>query len=192
MIELNIYQRINKIMKQGVYLKKGSAGQGTGAQYDELISVLAPLLSENGIVITAEKKGESRSRANAKGNYIFESDFIIHYINMDKPEDRFSTIIESHAMDAGDKAPGKAITYATKISMLKVFGIETGDNEESRADQRDTNLITAEQVDQLFKLLCDAGGNYTDKGLKVCKAFKFGNLGEIKAKKFNEILRFAS
>ncbi|MCH8326554.1 MAG: hypothetical protein IIB83_08370, partial [Bacteroidetes bacterium] len=69
---LNIYQRINLIMKQGVYLKKGSAGQGTGAQYDELISVLAPLLSTAGIVITAEKSGESRSRENKKGNYIFE------------------------------------------------------------------------------------------------------------------------
>jgi len=95
MKELNIYQRINKIMQQGVYLKKGSAGQGTGAQYDELISVLAPLLSQNGIVITAEKKGDSRHRANMKGNYIFESDFTIHYINMDNPEDRFSTVILS-------------------------------------------------------------------------------------------------
>ena len=192
MSELNIYQRINNIMKIGVYLKKGSAGQGTGAQYDELISVMAPLLSEHGIVITAEKHGESRSRANAKGNYIFESDFIIHYINIDKPEDRFSTIIESHAMDAGDKAPGKAITYATKISMLKAFGVETGDNEESRVDQKNVSLISAEQVDQLIGLLCDESGNYTEKGQKVCRAFKFNNLNEIQDKKFNEILRFAS
>ena len=192
MSDLNIYQRINNIMKKGVYLKKGSAGQGTGAKYDDLISEIAPLLSENGIVITAEKSGESRSRTNPKGNYIFESDFIIHYINMDKPEDRFSTLVESHAMDSGDKAPGKAITYATKISMLKVFGIETGDNEESRAEQRDINLITPEQIEQLLPLLCDESGNYTQKGQQICQAFKFNNLNEIKAKKFNEILRYAS
>lgn len=190
---LNIYQRINNVMKKGVYLKKGSAGQGTGAQYDELISVIAPLLSSNGIVITAEKSGDSRSRPNAKGNYIFESDFLIHYINMDNPEDRFSTLIESHAMDAGDKAPGKAITYATKISMLKVFGIETGDNEESRAEQRDVNLITAEQIDVLLPLLCDPiTGHYTPKGLQVIKAYKFKNLNEIKASKYNQILKAAS
>ena len=190
---LNIYQRINNIMKQGVYLKKGSAGQGTGAQYDELISKLAPLLSENGIVITAEKNGESRSRANAKGNYIFESDFTIHYINMDNPEDRFSTVIESHAMDAGDKAPGKAITYATKISMLKVFGIETGDNEESRADAMDVDFINQEQQGQLFNLLCDAAtSQYTDKGLKICRAFKFQNISGIRAKDFDKILKAAS
>jgi len=180
-------------MKQGVYLKKGSAGQGTGAQYDELISKLAPLLSENGIVITAEKNGESRSRANAKGNYIFESDFTIHYINMDNPEDRFSTVIESHAMDAGDKAPGKAITYATKISMLKVFGIETGDNEESRADAMDVDFINQKQQGQLFNLLCDAAtSQYTDKGLKICRAFKFQNISGIRAKDFDKILKAAS
>jgi len=178
---LNIYQRINNIMKQGVYLKKGSAGQGTGAQYDELISKLAPLLSENGIVITAER------------NYIFESDFTIHYINMDNPEDRFSTVIESHAMDAGDKAPGKAITYATKISMLKVFGIETGDNEESRADVMDVDFINQEQQGQLFSLLCDAEtSQYTDKGLKICRAFKFQNISDIRTKSFDKILKASS
>ena len=179
-------------MKQGVYLKKGSAGQGTGAQYDELISKLAPLLSENGIVITAEKNGESRSRANAKGNYIFESDFTIHYINMDNPEDRFSTVIESHAMDAGDKAPGKARTYATKISMLKVFGIETGDNEESRADAMDVDFINQEQQQTLFNLLCGQDSNYTEKGLKICRAFKFQNIQDIRTKQYDKILKAAS
>jgi hypothetical protein len=180
-------------MTEGVYLKKGSAGQGTGAQYDELISKLAPLLSKNGIVITAEKNGDSRSRANAKGNYIFESDFTIHYINMDNPEDRFSTVIESHAMDAGDKAPGKAITYATKISMLKVFGIETGDNEESRADASDVDFISQEKQGTLFNLLCDPEtSQYTEKGLKICRAYKFQNISDIRAKQYNKILKAAS
>jgi len=188
---LNIYQRINLIMKQGVYLKKGSAGQGTGVEYDELISALSPLLAAAGIVITAEKAGDSRSRENKKGNYIFESDFLITYINMDQPNDKFSTLVESHAMDAGDKAPGKAITYATKISMLKVFGIESGDKEESRSDQRDVNLISGEQCDQLMALLCDDKGHYNSKGLEVSRAFKFTNLNEIKAKKFNEVLRYS-
>jgi hypothetical protein len=190
---LNIYQRINNIMKKGVYLKKGSAGQGTGAQYDELISVMTPLLAENGIVITAEKSGESRSRANAKGNYIFESDFMIHYINTDNPTDRFSTLVESHAMDAGDKAPGKAITYATKISMLKVFGVETGDNEESRADQKDINTINDEQQATLYQLMVDQNtGQLNNKAQKVAAAFKFQQIANIKTSKYAAILKAVS
>tara|TARA_R110000851_G_C13009664_1_gene559206 strand:- start:616 stop:1158 length:543 start_codon:yes stop_codon:yes gene_type:complete len=180
-------------MKKGVYLKKGSAGQGTGAQYDELISVMTPLLAENGIVITAEKSGESRSRANAKGNYIFESDFMIHYINTDNPTDRFSTLVESHAMDAGDKAPGKAITYATKISMLKVFGVETGDNEESRADQKDINTINDEQQATLYQLMVDQNtGQLNNKAQKVAAAFKFQQIANIKTSKYAAILKAVS
>ena len=176
-------------MQQEVYVKKGSAGQGSGVQYDELISKLSPLLAKNGIVVTAEKTGESSSRSTPKGMYIFQSDFLVHYINIDNPEDRFTTLVEAHAMDSGDKAPEKAITYATKTSMLKVFGIESGDNEESRAEQADTDYITEEQQSALYPLLCDAQGIYTEKGAKICKAFKFSNINEIKIKKYDQILK---
>jgi len=81
MSELNIYQRINKIMSKGIYLKKGSAGQGTGVEYDNLIAVLSPMLTEFGIVVTAQKHGDSRDRKTEKGGYIFECDFAITYIN---------------------------------------------------------------------------------------------------------------
>ena len=142
-------------MKKGVYLKKGSAGQGTGAQYDELISVMTPLLAENGIVITAEKSGESRSRANAKGNYIFESDFTIHYINMDN--------------------------------------VETGDNEESRADQKDINTINDEQQATLYQLMVDQNtGQLNNKAQKVAAAFKFQQIANIKTSKYAAILKAVS
>jgi hypothetical protein len=192
MSELNIYQRINSVMVNNIYVKKGSAGQGTGVGYDDLISVLSPHLVKAGIVVTAEKDGESSSRENKKGSYIYQSDYLIHYINMDKPDDRFTTRIEAHAMDAGDKAPGKAITYATKTSMLKVFGIESGDNEESRAEQNDTDFITQEQQAEVYPLLCDANGMFTQKGTAACKAFKFNNIDEIKSKKFDQIIKMLS
>lgn len=178
-------------MQKGIYVKKGSAGQGTGVQYDDLISILNPLLAEVGIVVTAEKVDDSSSRQNAKGNYIYQSDFLVHYINIDEPQDRFTTRIEAHAMDSGDKAPGKAITYATKTSMLKVFGIESGDNEESRAEQADIDTITPEQQQALYSLLCDENGMYTAYGQKVSNAFKFTNLNEIKSKKFEQIYKMA-
>lgn len=189
----NIYQRINEIMKEkSIYIKKGSAGQGTGVLYDEVISVLNPLLSEHGIVVSVDKAGDARSRQNLKGNYIYECDFKVTYINIDNPDDRLVTLVESHAMDSGDKAPGKAITYATKISLLKVFGIESGDNEESRSEQLNFDTIDEQQQAQLYALLCTAEGMYTEKGQRIAKAYKFQNLNEIKTKKFNEILKAAS
>ena len=178
-------------MKQGLYVKKGSAGQGTGAQHDEVLAILTPHLIACGIVIEVSKAADSRNRATAKGVYIFECDYNVSYINMDEPSDRITVLVESHAMDAGDKGPGKAMTYAAKTSHLKVFSIETGENDESRLELLDTDVISQEQVNVLYPLLCDENGRYTPKGTKVCLAFKFSNLAEIKTKKFEAILKAA-
>lgn len=188
MSDLNIYQRINAIMADITYIKRGSAGQGTGVLYDEVIADLQPLLIKHGVVVTVDFLADS-SRANAKGNYIYEGFFDVHYVNIDNPSDKFTSKVVAHAMDSGDKAPGKAITYASKIAHLKTFGYETGDNDESRADLANTDIITAEQSAELFNLLCDPETNcYTQKGQRIATAFKFTNINEIPAKKFSQIL----
>lgn len=184
----NIYQRINAIMQdQSIYIKKGSAGQGTGVNYDEVIAVLAPLLTKHGIVVSVDKVDDSRGRETKKGNYIYECDHLISYINIDNPEDRLVSRIESHAQDSGDKAPGKAVTYATKVSMLKVFGIETGDNEESRAEMRDTSMIDQATADFLQGHMTetDAAGNivWSGKGQKLLTKYSLGAVHQLKQSK---------
>lgn len=184
----NIYQRINAIMQdQSIYIKKGSAGQGTGVNYDEVIAVLAPLLTKHGIVVSVDKIDDSRGRETKKGNYIYECDHLISYINIDNPEDRLVSRIESHAQDSGDKAPGKAVTYATKVSMLKVFGIETGDNEESRAEMRDTSMIDQATCDFLQGHMTetDAAGKtiWSGKGRKLLTKYNLGAIHQLKQSK---------
>jgi hypothetical protein len=186
----NIYQRINEVMKQEIYVKKGSAGQGKGAEHDEVIALLVPHLVSNGIVVEVSKAADSRNRATAKGVYIFECDYNVSYVNIDEPKDRITVLVEAHAMDAGDKGPGKAMTYAAKTAHLKVFSIETGESDEGRYEALD-DVISSEQVSQLVDLLCDENGRYTPKGTKVCMAFKFANINEIKSKKFDAILKAA-
>ena len=140
---LNIHQRIHAVMKEIKYIKRGSAGQGTGVLYDEVIAILQPLLVTHGIVVAVDFLADS-SRDNMNGNYVYQGFFDVHYINIDTPEDRLTCKIVSHAMDSGDKAPGKAITYASKISHLKVFGFETGEADEGRYVEEDLTDITAQ------------------------------------------------
>lgn len=189
----NIYQRINAVIAEGLYLKRGSAGQGTGVLYDELISVLQPLLTKHGIVVTTEKAGEARTRNTAKGHYVYECDFNVTYINMDNPEDRFVNLVEAHATDAGDKAPGKAITYAAKINMLKVFQVETGLNDESREEVKEkTKTISPDQQAELgkFCFTVDSDGNpqWTTLGNRLCGAYKIQDLSQLLASNFDAAL----
>ena len=181
---MNIYQRINAVMKEEIYVKKGKAGQGTGVNYDDLIPELAPMMRKHGIVQVVTQKSMVTISEIGKQK-IYQGEYQLDLVNIDEPKDIATYTAFAQGMDGGDKGPGKAHTYAVKIMLSKAFMLETGDNEESRGDQRDINLITAEQVDQLFPLLCDSNGVYTEKGSKICRAFKFSNLSDIKSKKFD-------
>ncbi|MEE9459627.1 MAG: ERF family protein [Candidatus Bathyarchaeia archaeon] len=188
MSELNIYQRINKIMSEIGYIKRGSAGQGTGVLYDEVIADLQPLLVKYGVVVCVDFISDS-SRKNAKDSYIYEACFDVHYINIDKTGDRHTSRVVSHSMDAGDKAPGKAITYAAKTVHLKTFGYETGVNDESRSEEKDVLVITEEQVKTLWPYLVDDKGYFTKLGSTCSIAFGFKSVSEIKASKYEKVLK---
>jgi hypothetical protein len=185
----NIFQRINAVMQdQSIYIKKGSAGQGTGVSYDEVIAVLAPLLTKHGIVISIDKVGDSGSRETKKGAYIYECDYKISYINIDNPADRLESIVEAHAQDGGDKAPGKTATYATKVSMLKVFSIESGDNEESRSEVRDTSMIdeqTAAFLEQQMIEVIDGTSQWSKKGQRLLQKYRLGSVAQLKESKLS-------
>jgi len=204
MSDLNIYQRINAVMKEVKYVQKDSSVSGMGGGYkavshDQVVSVIREALVNHGLMVFPEQVEGSFLQmrdVNATPQPIkmglYSGTYKFTFVNVDSPDQTFTSTVQAHANDNGDKAPGKALSYAAKSVLLKVFCLETGENDESREEQRDINLISAAQVDQLFPLLCDENGAYTEKGQKVCRAFKFQNLNEIKAKKFNEILRFAS
>lgn len=139
MESINIYQRINKVMKAVKYVKKDALVQGYKAvTHDQVISVARQALVDNGVVIYPSQCGDSQISAIFKPtgeatNIIrYVAVYNINFVNMDNPDDRITVTVESHANDNGDKAPGKALTYATKTALLKVLCLETGENDESR------------------------------------------------------------
>jgi hypothetical protein len=71
----------------------------------------------------------------------YEATYDFHFVNMDDASDTLVIRIQAHAMDNADKAPGKALSYAKKYAILKLFEIETGEDEESRyQDKEEFNI----------------------------------------------------
>ena len=70
---------------------------------------------------------------------------------MDEASDCFELRVAGHANDSGDKAAGKAQSYAVKTALLKVFALETGVDDESRAF--DPSEYTPEQKATFDELL---------------------------------------
>ena len=198
----NIYQRINAVMEEVQYVQKDKQVTGAGANYkavthDQVVSVAREALVKNGVMIYPNQiKGEFlvMRDMNASPNPVkmglYSGTYEVNFVGVDEG-DKITVTVEAHANDNGDKAPGKALTYATKSAILKVLCLETGENEESRAEMADTDFITADQVNTLLPLLCDEQGCYTQKGQRIATAFKFNNLVEIKAKHFDKILQKA-
>lgn len=200
----NIYQRINAVMKEVQYVQKDKQISGAGANYkavthDQVVSVIRESLVKNGVVVYPEQvsggfiiQRDMNATPNPVKMGLYGGSYNVHFVNADNPEDKATVAIEAHANDNGDKAPGKCVTYAVKAATLKMFFLETGESDESRAEEANPLFINEEQQAKLFSLLCDEKGSYTPKGLKVCQAFKFQNLTDIKASKFDQILRAAS
>lgn len=55
------------------------------------------------------------------------------FVNIDKPEENLQVMSYGDGLDSGDKASGKAMTYADKYALMKAYKIETGDDPDQEA-----------------------------------------------------------
>ena len=180
-------------MSKVSYIQKDKQISGAGANYkavthDQVISVIRQELVSEGIVIYPEQVESSMPimrdvEKNVK-MHLYEGNYNVHFVNCDKPDDRITVKIFAHANDNGDKAPGKCVTYATKTAILKVFCLETGENEESREAERDmAKTIDSNSVAFLAKAI--DGDNVLWNSL--CSAYNIGALEQIPKSKESEI-----
>lgn len=144
---MNIYQRINEVRKAISYIQKDKSVSTGGGSYkavthDAVTGMVRQHLIEQGVIIIPSvvssifhpKEGDSKQR-------LYEATYQIDFVNMEDGQDRISIQMSAHALDNGDKAPGKAISYATKYAMLKLFNIETGEDDESRYQTEEFDVI---------------------------------------------------
>jgi hypothetical protein len=141
---MNIYQRINEVRKAVAYVKKDKKVDGGGymaVTHDAVTALAREHLITHGVVIVPSLVASSVQQTGtttAKGvPFIrYEARYMFNVVNADDPQDKFALEIESHAIDQGDKAPGKALSYAKKYAVLKLLEIESGEEEEEREHQK--------------------------------------------------------
>lgn len=154
----NIYQRINAVRDEVQYIRKDAVVQGYAAvTHDMVTAKLRDSLIKHGIIIipsAVSREALIGETANKKPKIMFRAVYDVAFINVDFPEDRFVMQTDAHADDSGDKAPGKALSYATKYAMLKVFSLETGESDESRVEDERRGYTEAQKqaFDNIFEM----------------------------------------
>lgn len=140
---LNIYQRVTKIREAVEYIRKDKKVESYMAvTHDAVTALTREHFIANGVVIVpsciVQSAVKDTGTMTGKGTPFirFEARYRFEVVNMDDPADKFCIEIEAHALDHGDKAPGKALSYAKKYAVMKLLEIESGEEEEERPEQK--------------------------------------------------------
>lgn len=188
---MNIYQRLNEVRRAVTYIQKDKQVNNYRAvSHDMVVAVCRDHFVKHGIATYPEQVAGTLHPQGVKASKdgsgtvpdpmrLYEGTYLIHFVNIDDPADRVSVRIDAHAQDNGDKAPGKAVTYATKSALLKVLMLETGENDESRVEHLRT--ITEDQLSELAALIIDTGADEA----KFLAYLKVGSLEELPASSFS-------
>ena len=169
--EMNIHQRLIQVAKTVPYLKKDlfvSTGGNSGypaVSHDSVSSTTRGAFYQNGILTTASVAEYNEEMVTLKGGRVMTKVTVavdVSFINADKPcvlGEVVTVRMVSNGLDGGDKAYGKAISLAVKMAYLKVLMIETGENEESRAEivEREHRKISANKASELRSRLKHIG-----------------------------------
>jgi hypothetical protein len=135
---MNLLMRINEVRKAIGYIQKDKSVSTGGGSYravthDAVTAMLREHMVAHGIV-SWPSLVESNAQPKEEGakQFRYEATYDFTFCNIEDRADSLVIRIQSHAMDNADKAPGKALSYAKKYALLKLFELETGEDEESR------------------------------------------------------------
>jgi len=201
----NLYQRINQVMlevegvEKGITIEFATGKTYSAVSHDDVTKLLHKPIANAGIVLQTsvveskmdigEKEKEYKGIKQVSKEYMASVTVEITAINMDKPEERLSVRMPAIAFDNSDKAFGKAISMATKTGLLKLFMLESFDDEEKR--DKDSKKPLIENKNSNSKVSApqkqiEGIGNYVAKVGK----FKGKKLGEIDAKELTDYCKY--
>jgi hypothetical protein len=125
-------------------------------------------ITETATLTTSKEYNGNKTESN---QLFMRLETVYRFINVENPEEYIDITTYGDGIDSGDKAPGKAMTYADKYALLKAYKVETGDDPDKEASQelkrvdnakqiyevepRKAELITPEQVGKITRAISD-------------------------------------
>jgi hypothetical protein len=107
------------------------------------------------------KETEYNGQITKTNTLFMRVETVYRFVNIDNPSEYIETTVYGDGIDTGDKATGKAMTYADKYALMKAYKLSTGDDPDKEAspEQGYTKAepkATLKQVSMLEDLYNDA------------------------------------
>ena len=194
----NIYQRISAIMEEIDYIQKGTAkvaGQYRFTSHDAVTGLIHMPLVKHGIVAVPSVKSLTQD-----GNRTSVC-LSVAFVNIDDPKDLVEIESWGFGVDTSDKGPGKAVSYAFKYAILKMFCLETGDDPDedqkskyeppvTRNTSEDENMerhistLTIPQILEIERII----GPHKQVVANIIKEYEVTKLSEIPQSNYKTII----
>lgn len=157
---MNLLQKINEVQKKvKTVVKDAEIAQGNNSYsvvtHDAVTKALHMPMAEAGIVAwptITECKLDQFTKTTTYQNQTKETIYYradikvkVTFINSEDTNDKLETEFISYAMDTSDKAVGKAYSMAIKNIYLKVFMLESLDQEEARVLEEQSRYVQKQQ-----------------------------------------------
>ena len=133
-----------------------------------------------------EKVSEYNGKSSKTYTMYMRIETTYRFYNIDKPDEYIDTITYADGLDTGDKASGKAMTYADKYALMKAYKISTGDDpdKEASAEQGYTSVkATPKQIEAVKKLVRDTQAMLDHYNISKIEDLTLEQASEIIAKK---------
>lgn len=183
---MNVWQKIHAVTAE-VGKVQMTLDVDTGKSSYKAISIndvvdsLAPLLTRYRLVVVpCEKEIIEQAQITTTTKYGEKQQFYVRMkayykvVDIDTGES-VETCGYGDGIDSGDKATGKAITYARKYALIDVFNLSKGDDPDKEASQEYEKISKAEDT-QISKII----SLYSDKEVQtMLKRLKKSKLADI-------------
>lgn len=144
------------------------------------------------------KENEYNGKTTITNSMFMRIETIYRFVNIDKTDEYIETTVYGDGIDTGDKAPGKAMTYADKYALMKAYKLSTGDDPDNEASPKEgykkVNKATPKQIELLLKWYKD--DNLTKllktNGIKVIEDISFEKANELISKNLEKMKKVQS
>jgi hypothetical protein len=202
---MNIYEKLSKVTEEITAVAKNlNVGYGKSSykavgEADVLAAVKPAEIKygvysfpasreivDSAVLTSVDKDG------NEKRQLFMRVKTIYRFVNMEKPDEYVDMVTYGDGVDPGDKAPGKAMTYADKYGLLKAYKIITGDDPDQKAsetlkafERKAEEKITEIQGVALIQTLKAAGVQIPT----LLKQYGVENVSDLTQKQHSDIIR---
>ena len=171
--QLSLRQKLAVVRRRITYVQKRGHNERKNYNYvtaADIAGAVGDILAELGVVVVPRLESishEPSRMGRSEVEHVARVVMAYTFMDVDTAEE-ITVKVAGEGLDAGDKAPYKAMTGALKYALLQSFLLATGDDpEEERTnpanhsstshEHRSEPLVTAEEIRELRQLVEDTG-----------------------------------